>query len=196
MVATLVQRILGRTALGDIVHPLSGEVLVEGGRTIEEADIDKVEKAGIQSVQIRSALTARCAPASARSSTGAISPAARPSTWARPSASSRRSRSASPALSSPCARSTWRHGAGGGPVVPGGSYEGHGPDPQPQRGARFGRAPRRHGPQHGRPDPRSGGQGAGLAPASPTAAASSSTTGTRCVAASASPSGTPTPARC
>ncbi|KAB0675728.1 DNA-directed RNA polymerase subunit beta' [Aureimonas leprariae] len=57
VVATLGQRILGRTALGDIVHPLSGDVLVESGRTVEEADVEKIEKAGIQSVKIRSALT-------------------------------------------------------------------------------------------------------------------------------------------
>ncbi|MCB8840629.1 DNA-directed RNA polymerase subunit beta' [Aurantimonas sp. VKM B-3413] len=57
VVATLGQRILGRTALEDIMHPLSGEVLVEGGRMIEEADVDKIEKASIQSVKIRSALT-------------------------------------------------------------------------------------------------------------------------------------------
>ncbi|MEX6509143.1 DNA-directed RNA polymerase subunit beta' [Jiella sp. M17.18] len=57
VVATLGQRILGRTALEDILHPMTGETLVEGGRMIEEADVDKIEKAGIQSVKIRSALT-------------------------------------------------------------------------------------------------------------------------------------------
>ncbi|GGD89962.1 DNA-directed RNA polymerase subunit beta' [Aureimonas endophytica] len=57
VVATLGQRILGRTALGDILHPLTGDVIVESGRTVEEADVEKVEKAGIQSVTIRSALT-------------------------------------------------------------------------------------------------------------------------------------------
>lgn len=57
IVASLGQRILGRTALLDILHPVSGEVIVEGGRMIEEADVAEIEKAGIQSVQIRSALT-------------------------------------------------------------------------------------------------------------------------------------------
>jgi len=57
IVASLGQRILGRTALLDILHPVSGEVIVEGGRMIEEADVVAIEKAGIQLVQIRSALT-------------------------------------------------------------------------------------------------------------------------------------------
>ncbi|MCQ8781800.1 DNA-directed RNA polymerase subunit beta' [Mangrovibrevibacter kandeliae] len=57
VVATLGQRILGRTALEDITHPVSGEMLVKAGVTIEERDVEKVEKAGIQSVKIRSALT-------------------------------------------------------------------------------------------------------------------------------------------
>ncbi|EJF86994.1 DNA-directed RNA polymerase subunit beta' [Bartonella vinsonii subsp. arupensis OK-94-513] len=57
IVASLGQRILGRTALVDILHPVSGEVILEGGAMIEEADIAKIEEAGIQSVQIRSALT-------------------------------------------------------------------------------------------------------------------------------------------
>ncbi|WP_273723164.1 DNA-directed RNA polymerase subunit beta' [Bartonella sp. AU18XJBT] len=57
IVASLGQRILGRTALVDILHPVSGEVILEGGEMIEEADVAKIEEAGIQSVQIRSALT-------------------------------------------------------------------------------------------------------------------------------------------
>ncbi|MBB4000794.1 DNA-directed RNA polymerase subunit beta' [Aureimonas pseudogalii] len=57
VVATLGQRILGRTVLEDILHPVSGEVLIEGGKTVEEPDVDVIEKAGVQSVKIRSALT-------------------------------------------------------------------------------------------------------------------------------------------
>ncbi|MBO0905353.1 DNA-directed RNA polymerase subunit beta' [Jiella sonneratiae] len=57
VVATLGQRILGRTALEDIADPQSGEVLVAAGRMIEEADVERIEKASIQSVKIRSALT-------------------------------------------------------------------------------------------------------------------------------------------
>ncbi|CBI76574.1 DNA-directed RNA polymerase, beta chain [Bartonella clarridgeiae 73] len=57
IVASLGQRILGRTALIDILHPISGEVILEGDAMIEESDVAKIEEAGIQSVQIRSALT-------------------------------------------------------------------------------------------------------------------------------------------
>ncbi len=57
VVATLGQRILGRTALEDIVNPATGDVLVKGGTTVEERDVEVIEKAGVQSVKIRSALT-------------------------------------------------------------------------------------------------------------------------------------------
>ncbi len=57
VVASLGQRILGRTALDDILHPTTGELLVKSGTLIDERDIDAIEKAGIQTVRIRSALT-------------------------------------------------------------------------------------------------------------------------------------------
>jgi DNA-directed RNA polymerase subunit beta' len=57
VVASLGVRILGRTALEDILHPVSGDVIVKGGVMIMEADVDEIEKAGIQSIRIRSALT-------------------------------------------------------------------------------------------------------------------------------------------
>ncbi len=57
VVASIGQRILGRTALEDIVHPQTGDVLVAGGKMIEESDVVAIEAANIQSVQIRSALT-------------------------------------------------------------------------------------------------------------------------------------------
>ena len=57
VVASIGQRILGRTALEDILHPLTGEVIVKGGVTIEEPDVEIIENASVQSVKIRSALT-------------------------------------------------------------------------------------------------------------------------------------------
>jgi len=57
VVAPLGQRVLGRTALHDIVHPLSGDVIVASGAMIEEADVSLIEEAGIQSIEIRSPLT-------------------------------------------------------------------------------------------------------------------------------------------
>jgi DNA-directed RNA polymerase subunit beta' len=57
VVASIGQRVLGRTALEDIVHPATGEVIVPAGTMVEEKDIDVIEEAGIQTVKIRSALT-------------------------------------------------------------------------------------------------------------------------------------------
>ncbi|MFZ2101073.1 MAG: DNA-directed RNA polymerase subunit beta', partial [Oricola sp.] len=57
IVASIGQRVLGRTALEDIVQPATGEVIVPAGRMIEEKDVDVIEEAGIQTVKIRSALT-------------------------------------------------------------------------------------------------------------------------------------------
>ena len=57
VVATLGQRILGRTTADDIFDPESGEVLVAKGTLLEESHVDAIEGAKIQSVRIRSALT-------------------------------------------------------------------------------------------------------------------------------------------
>ncbi|PHP64675.1 DNA-directed RNA polymerase subunit beta' [Zhengella mangrovi] len=57
VVASLGQRILGRTALDDINHPVSGELIAKAGTLLDERDVDAIEKAGIQSIRIRSALT-------------------------------------------------------------------------------------------------------------------------------------------
>ncbi len=57
VVASLGQRVLGRSALEDILHPTTGDVVVKGGTLIDERDVDLIEKAGVQSIRIRSALT-------------------------------------------------------------------------------------------------------------------------------------------
>ena len=51
---------MGRTAQEDILHPETGEVLVKKGKLIDEADVEKVEKAGVEQVKIRSVLTCEC----------------------------------------------------------------------------------------------------------------------------------------
>jgi len=56
-VATLGERILGRTAAEDIIDPLKGDVLVRGGELLAEEQVDAVETAGIEAVCIRSVLT-------------------------------------------------------------------------------------------------------------------------------------------
>src|SRR3546814_16019019 len=57
VIATLGERILGRSASIDIKHPLSGEVLMKAGELIEERDVDRIETAGVESALIRSVLT-------------------------------------------------------------------------------------------------------------------------------------------
>ncbi len=57
VVASLGMRILGRTAAEDILHPETGEVLIEKNHLMDEQDVDKVEQAGVKTVLIRSALT-------------------------------------------------------------------------------------------------------------------------------------------
>src|SRR3546814_16175013 len=54
VIATLGERILGRSASIDIKHPLSGEVLMKAGELIEERDVDRIETAGVESALIRS----------------------------------------------------------------------------------------------------------------------------------------------
>lgn len=50
-------RILGRTALADIVDPTNNAVIVKAGQEIDENLVKKVEETGIEKVQIRSGLT-------------------------------------------------------------------------------------------------------------------------------------------
>ena len=57
VVETLAERVLGRSAAVDIVDTLSGEVLVPAGTLIDEAVVETIDRAGIESVKIRSVLT-------------------------------------------------------------------------------------------------------------------------------------------
>jgi DNA-directed RNA polymerase subunit beta' len=57
VVATLGQRVLGRTAAEDVIAPGTGKVVIPAGQLIEERDIEKIEKANVQAIRIRSALT-------------------------------------------------------------------------------------------------------------------------------------------
>ena len=57
VIEPLGDRILGRTALEDIVDPVTDEVLVDANREIDEALVQKIENAGIEKVFIRSVLT-------------------------------------------------------------------------------------------------------------------------------------------
>ncbi|MFR9660890.1 MAG: DNA-directed RNA polymerase subunit beta', partial [Rikenellaceae bacterium] len=57
VVQTLYDRILGRAALLDIVHPLTGELLCAAGQEIDEIIAEAIEKSPLESVEIRSVLT-------------------------------------------------------------------------------------------------------------------------------------------
>ena len=62
VIEELSERILGRYAAGDIIDPLSGDVIVKAGHLIDEEKVIEVERAGLDSVKIRSALTCETHP--------------------------------------------------------------------------------------------------------------------------------------
>ena len=57
IIASLGMRVLGRTAATDVTDPVTGTVIVPAGEEIMEAHVEKIEKAGIQEIRIRSVLT-------------------------------------------------------------------------------------------------------------------------------------------
>ncbi|HEY8389302.1 MAG TPA: DNA-directed RNA polymerase subunit beta' [Parasegetibacter sp.] len=57
IVEPLYDRILGRTSLHDVFHPLTDELLVSAGELINEDIAAAIEEAGIETIEIRSVLT-------------------------------------------------------------------------------------------------------------------------------------------
>ena len=57
VIESLSDRILGRVALEDVFDPITEEVIVEAGAEIREKMATQIEKAGVESVRIRSVLT-------------------------------------------------------------------------------------------------------------------------------------------
>jgi DNA-directed RNA polymerase subunit beta' len=57
VVASLSERILGRTTAEDVLDPASNQVLVPANHLIEEETAERIEKAGVEQVKIRSVLT-------------------------------------------------------------------------------------------------------------------------------------------
>ncbi|QHL90330.1 DNA-directed RNA polymerase subunit beta' [Sphingomonas changnyeongensis] len=55
-IASLGERVLGRTTAEDIVDPKTGDVIVESGVLLDEPMVARIEEIGIQSVRIRSPL--------------------------------------------------------------------------------------------------------------------------------------------
>ena len=59
IIQPLGDRILGRFVQEDVVHPLTGEVLVRKGHEINESDVKSIEEAGVDKIFVRSALTCK-----------------------------------------------------------------------------------------------------------------------------------------
>jgi len=57
IVEPLYDRILGRTSLHDVYNPITDELLVSAGQSIDEDTAKKIEDAGIETIEIRSVLT-------------------------------------------------------------------------------------------------------------------------------------------
>jgi len=57
VVETLYERILGRTTVHNIYHPLTGELIIEAGKELTEDIARKIEDSPIEQVEIRSVLT-------------------------------------------------------------------------------------------------------------------------------------------
>jgi DNA-directed RNA polymerase subunit beta' len=57
VVASLSERILGRTTAEDVADPGSGDVILPRNRLIEEEHAERIERAGVEAVKIRSVLT-------------------------------------------------------------------------------------------------------------------------------------------
>ena len=60
-VASLSERILGRTTAEDVMDPVSGKMLLANNSLIEETEAELIERAGVESVKIRSVLTCQAA---------------------------------------------------------------------------------------------------------------------------------------
>jgi DNA-directed RNA polymerase subunit beta' len=57
VVESLFERILGRTTVHDIYHPLTGELIIEAGQELTEELAGKIEDSPVEQVEIRSVLT-------------------------------------------------------------------------------------------------------------------------------------------
>ena len=60
MIEKLADRILGRFAAADVIHPETGEILVENGQMINESMTEAIVEAGIKRVYVRSVLGCKC----------------------------------------------------------------------------------------------------------------------------------------
>ncbi|HZK42983.1 MAG TPA: DNA-directed RNA polymerase subunit beta' [Syntrophomonadaceae bacterium] len=59
LIEPLQQRIIGRVSIDTLVHPQTGEVLIEENQMIDDEDAVAIEEAGIESIRIRTVLTCK-----------------------------------------------------------------------------------------------------------------------------------------
>ena len=57
IIVSLSERILGRSAADDIKHPITGEIIVKKKHLIDEELCEKIDTAGVKSVQVHSVMT-------------------------------------------------------------------------------------------------------------------------------------------
>ncbi|MCC7302186.1 MAG: DNA-directed RNA polymerase subunit beta' [Bacteroidia bacterium] len=57
IVESLYDRILGRTSVHDVIHPISGKIIIESGMSITEEYAKEISESPIENVEIRSVLT-------------------------------------------------------------------------------------------------------------------------------------------
>ena len=62
IIEPLTERILGRTVTNDVLSNKGKDIIVKKGTILDEDDVDKIEKAGIDQVKVRSALTCDTQP--------------------------------------------------------------------------------------------------------------------------------------
>ncbi len=57
VIEPLSERVIGRTALDDVYHPETDELIVEAGELIDEQIAEAIDKSGLDSIEVRSVLT-------------------------------------------------------------------------------------------------------------------------------------------
>lgn len=57
VIASLYERILGRVSVHDIIHPITGRIIVKSGEEIREKQATEIQNSPIENVEIRSVLT-------------------------------------------------------------------------------------------------------------------------------------------
>ena len=57
ILVSLSERVLGRTPAQDIKHPITGEVIIKKKKLLDEADCEKIDAAGVKSIQVFSVIT-------------------------------------------------------------------------------------------------------------------------------------------